>query len=1190
MFIRSFYLSRFVFCMLIGLVFTQSVNATINTLPHYDVLPELIGKQATPNILIIYDNSFSMDQTLDDNSLHPFNGASPLSRSHIARTVMSEVFDSLVGKVNLGLMVYDANLRELVTEGHPAYDPDKLPSQQVRLRDPYGKGCSQATLDNNWGALLMDLQPFDEAARSKIGEFLATEDKVGIVPNVVESIHCTPIAGSMFNAFQYLVEENLPQDRNFTGNDSITYPSDLAGEALSCPLVTDIILVTDGVASAKNSTIGCNVYPYGSSQENTRCSLRQIEKLYQGGVRTHVIGFDGDENSNETKSLRRLTAAGDGLSLSQAMSAGYSDYPYINASNADELMVALNLVLENIYKGLAASSPASISISSTQDVASFVQSVYQPTVSGANDSLGNETSVNWVGYLRSMFYDGAGFIREDTNQNDKLDSYEIDRAIKIVSSGDGETTVERLDIQINQQGVAQEVGVIEVVPLSELKPIWDLSESLAQLDQSIISDQRVYFDNAANRYIFTSIDGSEKEFTWNADPVLGESQINPQDIEYLFINDSSDLPLTDAEEYSKASSLIAWTRGKEGLPGYRNRTLKLEKSDGDQDCFDDGADDNDCIEKRFLLGDSIHTGPITVGPPNEVYFEKYGDQSYRDFRDDDTIAQRRSVVYSGANDGMIHAINAGQYDAVLREYSSGGGFDLGAEMWAYIPESLLPHLRFWADPSYSSNSHVYGVDGHLLSFDLKVSNDEWRTYLVATTGYGGFDHQVDVNGNDLLNDDDLLLTPTVVVLDVTNPDVSPRLVAEITHPEIGAITSQPIMVKNAELDGQGEWFLVFGSGPNNIHQHERDDGASAKVFKYSLTEDSAVLEDGYPMIVPDSENGFVGDMVAADWNNNYQDDAIYFGVSKGNSANQSGQLLRLNLLDNSIQELVSTEQSFDNKPLLFSDGIDRWILIGTGRINSREDFESGETNSFYGIRESFENDSYVIDSTIIYTKDELLDVSGIDVYSDGSIQTQQELLDEDNEPIVNYEGLKSYIREDKLGWYRDLESSDNDPSERVPGAASSPGLDLLVYTSYQPEYECLIGGKSAVHTLSAMTGTAPYSKAVSPGDSVTLLETSIELDAGVLVKNVQFPGTTDTVWQQPGVEPGELGCEPGDESCDPCAPGYEGAEQCDSQCSESVEFNALCIGSDGSNPECTVSLYGSCGLGRNSWKEIDLRY
>ena len=71
------------------------------------------------------------------------------------------------------------------------------------------------------------------------------------------------------------------------------------------------------------------------------------------------------------------------------------------------------------------------------------------------------------------------------------------------------------------------------------------------------------------------------------------------------------------------------------------------------------------------------------------------------------------TVFVGANDGMLHAINAQD----------------GSERFAYVPQALLPRLGMLANPAYS---HGYFVDGRL---DVKKMGAQ--TILAGTLGGGG---------------------------------------------------------------------------------------------------------------------------------------------------------------------------------------------------------------------------------------------------------------------------------------------------------------------------------------------------------------------------------------------------------------------------------------------------------------------
>jgi len=134
-----------------------------------------------------------------------------------------------------------------------------------------------------------------------------------------------------------------------------------------------------------------------------------------------------------------------------------------------------------------------------------------------------------------------------------------------------------------------------------------------------------------------------------------------------------------------ATEMITWARGNP-MPGLRNR-------------------------HNWYLGDIVHSSPIVIGPP--AGFAPTAE--YQAFAD--AHANRRSVVYVGANDGMFHAFAA----------------DNGDELWAFVPEFALPAFSAMADSGYC---HKYTCDLTATVKDIRV-NGVWRTMLVAGGGRGG---------------------------------------------------------------------------------------------------------------------------------------------------------------------------------------------------------------------------------------------------------------------------------------------------------------------------------------------------------------------------------------------------------------------------------------------------------------------
>ena len=77
------------------------------------------------------------------------------------------------------------------------------------------------------------------------------------------------------------------------------------------------------------------------------------------------------------------------------------------------------------------------------------------------------------------------------------------------------------------------------------------------------------------------------------------------------------------------------------------------------------------------------------------------------------------ILFVGANDGMLHAFDG--------RAGSGGG----VELFAYIPNAVLPNLNLLAQPGYV---HRYFVDGSPTVTDAYLGS--WKTVLAASTGAG----------------------------------------------------------------------------------------------------------------------------------------------------------------------------------------------------------------------------------------------------------------------------------------------------------------------------------------------------------------------------------------------------------------------------------------------------------------------
>ncbi len=139
-----------------------------------------------------------------------------------------------------------------------------------------------------------------------------------------------------------------------------------------------------------------------------------------------------------------------------------------------------------------------------------------------------------------------------------------------------------------------------------------------------------------------------------------------------------------------------------------------------------GADAATVIDfvRSLPLGAIIGSTPAIMDPPS---LDPPPDEDYGRTGTAGTFAgdheDRRSIIWVGANDGMLH------------------GFDArtGFEVWAVIPYNLLPKLQTLLD-GQSVDRFDYFVDSSPKLAEVKV-NGVWRTQLIIGQGWGGTFYQ-----------------------------------------------------------------------------------------------------------------------------------------------------------------------------------------------------------------------------------------------------------------------------------------------------------------------------------------------------------------------------------------------------------------------------------------------------------------
>lgn len=177
------------------------------------------------------------------------------------------------------------------------------------------------------------------------------------------------------------------------------------------------------------------------------------------------------------------------------------------------------------------------------------------------------------------------------------------------------------------------------------------------------------------------------------------------------------------------------------------------------------------------LGDIISSAPLFVGKPPFRYKDSLEAKPYSTF----AATARDGMVYVGANDGMLHGFDA----------------DTGEEVFAFIPSPVFSRLPNLASKTYS---HEFFVDGSPSMGDVFFSND-WHTVLVGGLNKGGRGiYALDVTD-----------ASTLANAETNASDILLWEFTEADDADLGLTYSQPSIGKLQD----GTWAAVFGNGYNS---------------------------------------------------------------------------------------------------------------------------------------------------------------------------------------------------------------------------------------------------------------------------------------------------------------------------------------------------------------------------------------
>jgi type IV pilus assembly protein PilY1 len=949
----------------------------------------------------------------------------------------------------------------------------------------------------------------DGTGNGESGGFIASTIGTNMVSLVtdLQNTGCdtwTPLGEAYYVATQYFKQEDVASGLDYPNNvipnaNDGQDPYYNGTEFVECA-DSFVILLTDG-ASTMDGNIPAFLKDYDGDGDNTACDEStdtDCDYPYGGTdflddialyARTNDLrnDLDGDQNlilytiyafgsDANAESLLRDAAKNGGFEdkngnnvpdLQDEWDEDGDGNPdtYYKADNGYELERKLIQAINDILSRAAAGTAVSVLATTGEGEGNLVQAYFRPVVP---EGL---TEVNWVGYLQSLWVDPQGNLREDTVQDHALNVDE-DRVITyFLDSDSGDTRIKRFAVSGTTPYPDVDSAPYVVLQLHEISPVWEAGSRLAQR-------------NPDTRRIFTYLDKDKDGVVDEGSDHFDDSgevvrfHINSADSikPYLGLLDDATWGYIGTTHDERVRDVINYIRGTE-VTGLRTRTLN---------------------GRVWKLGDIVYSTPVSVSKPVENFHIIYSDESYQTFYND--FKDRETVVYVGGNDGMLHAFTSWQYNTATGAFTKPPSTteEIGDELWAYIPQSLLPHLKWLPSPDYT---HVDYVDLKPKVFDAKIlpddtyysdadSDDDWGTFLLAGLNMGGkhiwaegyFD-----DGSGVTVYETRHFYPSYVCMDVTEPR-EPKVLWERTYSDLEMTTSFPAVVKV-----KNKWFAVFGSGSTDY------DGSSTKnghIFVVDLKTGEPYKNGTNDWLFETNEaKAFMNSPVSLDKNLDFSVNEIYFGETYL-SGSWKGKVYKVsvpwvdasgdydgidinNYVDNPndaddpwiLSELFNATKPITAPLALSVDTFDNtWIYGGTGRYISIADKSTTDTQYHFGLKDPFYNKDHIADGYYhdysSFLELEIADLfdgdsyvvikGGADVY-DGGVR------------MGAYQALVNEARQYD-GWIRSLTTS----GERILTKAAI--LGGVVFTpSFVPNGDiCGFGGESNLYGRYYESGTAYY--------------------------------------------------------------------------------------------------------------------
>lgn len=442
--------------------------------------------------------------------------------------------------------------------------------------------------------------------------------------------------------------------------------------------------------------------------------------------------------------------------------------------------------------------------------------------------------------------------------------------------------------------------------------------------------------------------------------------------------------------------------------------------------------------RAHLLGDVADSSPTYVGVPAA----SYPDASYDAFVTN--YSSRPAMIYFGANDGMLHGVNA----------------LTGNETLAFIPNGVFANLPKLTNPLYNQN-HQFFVDGSPQTRDVLLADGNWHTLLVGGENAGG---------------------KSIYALDITDPsafttDASIASAAkwEFTDADMGLSFSTPAIVRSNAVTvtdatsgtSANGFAVLFGNGYNSttgdaiFYAVNASNGALLRKIDLCTvvpTACNAATPNGLSSITAANSSGVVG----------IPEDMAYAGDLQGNlwaidMSNPNALLWTARLLfqardSSGNPQPITTAPAVTPNPN-FPVALGLMAFFGTGQLLTASDLTNTQTQTFYGVWDNtLDLGSYTTPIPAPPYKRANLQGQTISIDTSGSVPVVQST----NNPVnLTYAAFTSPALATQEGWYFDLTALNS--TQESARSVTNPQVEnggVVFTTNALSSSACAVGGAS----------------------------------------------------------------------------------------------------------------------------------